>query len=103
MLSLQMSGLHMHADTYGEPNGLHGLHVHDLDSDGHDHRADVDISVLDQGLVWSPLSPLCALILASLLALVWTPALVRPSPNRHLCVRHRTRWRPPLRAPPLTF
>lgn len=103
MLSLQLSGLHMHANAHGEPSGLHGPHVHDLDSDGHDHRADVNILVFDSGIVWSTLSPLPLLILSFLLAVIWTPEAVRRPPVYHLRLRHRCRWRPPLRAPPLTL
>lgn len=102
MLFLQMSGLHVHADAHDEASGLHGTHVHDLDSDGHDHSADVDVSVLDLGIVWSKLMPVLLLTTAVILAIAWTRQTVWPPPIRVPSLRQRSGWRPPLRAPPLS-
>lgn len=102
MLCLQMSGLHVHANAHDEASGLHGTHVHDLDSDGHDHSADVDVSVFDPGIVWSKLMPALVLAIAIILPVVWTLQTVWPPPLRMLSLRRRARWRPPLRAPPVS-
>lgn len=102
MISLQMSGLHVHASAHQDASSLHGAHVHDLDSDGHDHSADVDVSVLDPGIVWSKLMPALMLAIAIILPVVWTRQTVWPPPLRMLSLRRRARWRPPLRAPPLS-
>lgn len=92
----------MHPNAHDEASGLHSTHVHDLDSDGHDHSADVDVSVLDLGIVWSKIMPVLLLAIAVMLAVVWTRQRVWPAPIRILSLRHRSRWRPPLRAPPLS-
>lgn len=102
MISLQMSGLHMHANAQDGASGLHGKHVHDLDSDGHDHSADTDVSVLDPGIVWSKLMPVLLLAILVILAVVWTRQMVWPRPARVLPLHRPPRWRPPLRAPPLS-
>lgn len=101
MLSVQMSGLHMHASVDDEASRLHGTHVHDIGSDSHDHSADVDVSVLDLGIVWSKLMPML-LAIAVVLAVVWTRQTEWPLPIRILSLRRQFRWRPPLRAPPLS-
>ena len=102
MLCLQMSGLHVHANAHDEASGLHGAHLHDLDSDGHDHSADVDVSLLDLGIVWSKLMPVLLLAIAIILPVVWTLQTIWPPPLRMPSLRRRSRWRPPLRAPPLS-
>ena len=47
VLMAQVSGLHLHASSHAENQGLHGAHVHGADPDGHDHAADVDVSVFE--------------------------------------------------------
>lgn len=108
MLSMQMTGLHLHA---GEPasntglhglHGLHGSHVHDVDSDGHDHSADVDVSLIDFGIVWSKIMPVLLAVFVTLPAIVWIVHTLWPPPAPLMALRRRSRWRPPLRAPPLS-
>ena len=50
MLLMQMSGLHLHAGDHVDDAALHGAHVHEVGPDGHDHTADVDVSLIDYGL-----------------------------------------------------
>lgn len=102
MFSLQISGLHMHVSVQGDASGLHGAHVHQLDTDGHDHGGDLDVSVLDPGTVWSKIMPVLLLAYSILLAVVWTRQWFWPPPQHIFSPRRRSRWRPPLRAPPLS-
>ena len=102
MLLMQMSGLHLHAGDHGDDAALHGAHVHDVGSDGHDHTADVDVSLIDFGIVWSKIMPVLMVILPTALAIVWVLHTLWPPPTTLIPLRRRSRWRPPLRAPPLT-
>lgn len=102
MLSMQMTGLHLHASEPGSNTGLHGSHVHDVDSDGHDHRADVDVSLIDFGIVWSKIMPVLLAVFVTLPAIVWILHALWPPPAPLMPLRRRSRWRPPLRAPPLS-
>jgi hypothetical protein len=80
---------------------LHAEHVHDADPDGHDHSADVDVSIFELGTLWAKL----AFLLPALGMFLLVPPIrcwilrhsAEPSPAR----RSQSRWRPPLRAPPL--
>ena len=103
LLAMQMSGLHLHVDADGHDAGLHGAHVHQAGPDDHDHSTDTDVSLLEQlGIGWSKLIPLL-LIWAIVLAWVgWIQARLRTPPRQSTKVRHRHRWRPPLRAPPIS-
>jgi hypothetical protein len=99
ILLLQASGLHLHASLEPENAGLHAEHFHVADPDGHDHAADVDVSLLELS-VWAKLYPVLICFLALFLAVSvfsWRNRFLRPvdpssSPPCH--------WRPPLRAPP---
>ena len=103
MLSMQMSGLHLHAGDHHNDAALHGVHVHDVDPDGHDHSADVDVSVIDFGIVWSKIMPVLLSIFPVTLAIVWVLHTLWPPTTLLIPLRRRSRWRPPLRAPPLTL
>ncbi|HNP35401.1 MAG TPA: hypothetical protein PKK10_06075 [Woeseiaceae bacterium] len=102
LLLMQFSGLHLHAGDLGDGAALHGTHVHDVGSDGHDHTADVDVSLIDFGIVWSKIMPVLMAILPVALAIVWVLHTLWPPPTTLIPLRRRSRWRPPLRAPPLT-
>ena len=102
MLLMQMSGLHLHAGDHGDDAALHGAHVHDVEPGGHDHGADVDVSLIDFGIVWSKLMPVLMAILPTVLAVTWILHTLRPPPAPLMSLRRRSRWRPPLRAPPLS-
>jgi hypothetical protein len=102
MLAMQMSGLHLHAGDQGDDAALHGAHVHDVDSDGHDHSADVDVSLTDFGIVWTKVLSVLLAVFIALPAVVWILHTLWPPPALLTSLRRRSRWRPPLRAPPLT-
>ena len=70
MLLMQISGLHLHAGDHSNDASLHGAHVHDIAPDGHDHTADVDVSLIDFGIVWSKIMPILMAILPTALAIV---------------------------------
>ena len=102
MLLMQFSGLHLHAGDHVDDAALHGAHVHDVGPDGHDHTADVDVSLIDYGIVWSKIMPVLMAILPTALAIVWVLHTLWPPPIPLIPLRRRSRWRPPLRAPPLS-
>lgn len=102
MLCMQMSGLHLHAGTSSNDAGLHAAHMHDVDPDEHDHSADIDVSLIDLGFVWSKILPVLLAVLPTILAIVWILHVLWPSPILVPFQRWRLRWRPPLRAPPLS-
>jgi len=104
------STLHEHVGTDHATALVHGGHLHA--EDGHEsHRGDhvIDLKVLaatdvaphiEMAALVVMISSAAALaVLLQLLAPILFPAApeVRPKPSR------RTRWRPPLRGPPLSF
>jgi len=99
LLSMQLSGLHMHVNPEGV-GGLHGTHVHATEPDGHEHEHDIDVSLFELVTGWGNpilfLSPLLFILLTFTQngRTVWM--LVADTFQR----RHHSRWRPPLRAPP---
>jgi hypothetical protein len=103
LLTLQSAGLHLHANVHTDGMQLHTEHVHDADSDGHDHSADVDVTIFELGMLWAKL----ALLLPSLGILVLLAPgsfrVCRYTSERPPAQRRQARWRPPLRAPPVTL
>jgi hypothetical protein len=103
LLSLQLSGLHLHVDAYGADNAteLHGTHLHEDESDEHGHDSDVDVGLTEPGITWKNYFPILAMFTLTLLvtfprvAKIWTPT-VEP-----FFTSYRSHWRPPMRAPPL--
>jgi hypothetical protein len=103
LLAIQLSGLHMHVDAAGDARGMHGTHVHQLDPDDHDHSTDIDVSVLEQVSVsWSKLVPLLFTAAILLASVVWRRLKVRAPPEITAKASGNIRWRPPLRAPPIS-
>ncbi len=100
LLSMQLSGLHMHVNTDGS-DGLHGTHVHATDPDGHEHEHDIDVSLLELGASWGKLVLLLPPLLFILLTFAQSGRTVWILVEDTFQRRQRTRWRPPLRAPPL--
>jgi hypothetical protein len=102
LLTMQLSGVHLHVSVAHQSSTLHDAHLHNAGIDGHDndHDPELDVSPFEPGVSWFKLIPfivcLVFVLLASILAsrTVWPPLLER------LPERHRSRWRPPLRAPP---
>ena len=101
LLSLQFSGLHQHVSTEGFSGEAHGTHLHDLDPDGNDHDAEVDVSFFELGITWSKTMPFLITLILVLLIIGRTAQSVSFPPYQLLQPRKRLRWRPPLRAPPL--
>lgn len=99
---MQMSGLHLHVNADSQGGALHGTHLHDADIDGHghDHDAEIDVSSFDPGTTWSKLIPFLVSLVYVLLTTVLASKTVWPPQVERLPIRHRFRWRPPLRAPP---
>jgi hypothetical protein len=104
LLSMQLSGLHLHVNSDGA-GGLHGTHVHETDSDGHGHghEHDTDVSLFELGTSWGNL----VLFLPPLFIML---TFVQSGRSVWMLIadtfqhrRHRSRWRPPLRAPPLSL
>lgn len=102
LVSFQMSGLHMHAGTQSDDATIHGAHIHSADPDGHDHSADIDVFLLDLGIVWSKLMPFLVALSPTALAIIWIFHSLRPTAVKTFPLRRRSHWRPPLRAPPLS-
>ena len=102
MLLMQLSGMHLHAGDHDNDAALHGTHVHDVDPARHDHSADVDVSIIAFGIVWAKVMPVLLAVFVTSLAVVWLVHILWPPPVRLMSLRRRSRWRPPLRAPPLT-
>lgn len=102
LLVLQTVGLHMHANPQTEGVNLHAEHVHGMDPDGHDHSADVDVSIVELGAVWAKLSPMILaiglLLLVPLVLVCRIRCMTASVPS--LCSTQGLR--PPLRAPPLS-
>ncbi len=100
LFSAQAVGLHLHANVDG--GGLHGWHLHHADPDGHDHSGDIDVSLLELSTTWLKIFTFLIPFVVPLLAPVWRARGVSSPPLPVLSTRRRSRWRPPLRAPPLT-
>lgn len=102
LLTMQMSGLHMHVSIDSQGGAHHGTHLHDAGIDGHglDHDVEVDVSTFETGTTWSKLIPLLVSLVFVLLATVLASMTVWPALVERLPTRHQSRWRPPLRAPP---
>lgn len=102
LLSMQLAGVHMHVNVEGGHGGIYGTHVHDAGPGGGDHSADVDVSLFELGTAWSKLVPLLPGYTIVLLTVVWILHTLWPPPLTALALRRRSRWLPPLRAPPIT-
>ena len=101
LLSIQFSGLHQHMSTQEFNGEAHGTHLHDLDPDGHDHDTGADVSFFELGTTWLKIMPFVIPLGLVLLIIGRTVQLARFPPCQLLQLRKRSRWRPPLRAPPI--
>ena len=102
LLTMQMSGLHLHVSVDSQSGALHGTHLHDaaLGEHGHDHDAEIDVSSFEPGVTWSKLIPILVALIFALVPLIRTSTTVRLPLVERFPARHRSHWRPPLRAPP---
>lgn len=100
LLTMQMSGLHLHVSVDGQSGAHDEAHLHDAKPGGHDHDGEIDVSSFEPGVTWSKLIPFFMALIFALLPVIRTSTAVRPPLVERLSTRHRSRWRPPLRAPP---
>ncbi len=103
LLAMQMSGLHLHVDSIGQDAGLHGSHLHNVSLHDHDHSADTDVSLLELATAWSKFIPLIFACVIALFAASWMSQLFWSPPVQASKTHHRIRWRPLLRAPPISL
>ena len=103
LLFAQAFGTHLHVNDEGGHSELHGLHIHETDHHDHEHHADTDVSVLEKaGTWWSKLPFFVLAFLAISAAAVWVKSRTWSLLELFTKPRRRSRWRPPLRAPPVT-
>ena len=114
LLSTQMSGMHFHIDEDGQGAGIHTSHQHQIqpatdhhhnEADYvHNHSVEVDVSLPEQlSATWTKLLPvLIACIIAAILGLRLHQPVLIPCISLTRVLR-RERWRPPLRAPPISL
>ena len=104
-LSMQISGLHGHISVSdGAAEEHQNTHLHDADVNGHeiDHDIDEEIDVpLDIRTVWVKTMPFLLLLVLGILSTSLPVRSIWLRLPEQLNTRRRTRWRPPLRAPPL--
>ena len=108
LLFIQFNGLHQHLDINDSDAAIHGTHVHGVTPDSHgvspdthDHSEEVDASFFELGVGWSKIMPFLIMLVLSVLVISMTACSVIFSYCHFLSLRRRSRWRPPLRAPPL--
>jgi len=105
-LALQFSGLHLHlhavnAEHPAEGNGAL-LRVAVTDFDEHESDADVDVSLFELGSTAQKSMPFIVALVAAVLSLLWVYKVSWPVPVNSFRFMCRPRWRPLLRAPPLS-
>jgi hypothetical protein len=113
LLVLQFSGLHLHADAGGNDAGLHVAHLqhvvaenhsHHGTVDAHDHGAETNVLLADQlSASWAKLIALLIGFMIAVLLCLRLLTRLRLAPTRPRKVQHLERWRPPLRAPPISL
>jgi hypothetical protein len=100
LLSMQLSGLHLHVNSDGN-GGLHGPHVHDAAREGHSHESDTDVSLLEFFFGWMKLLSFFIPLVFVLLSVMQRRKIVWAPITHSIFTRGQSRWRPPLRAPPI--
>ncbi len=99
---LQFSGLHRHVSSKTNSQELHGSHAPGFDRDHHEHAASVDVALFELSNIVRNVLPLLAIIVA--LFVFVRSTLDRPIHRGSTLATHsRSRWRPPLRAPPVSI
>ncbi|ANO52531.1 hypothetical protein [Woeseia oceani] len=105
-LALQFSGLHLHLHAANAAHSAEGnvahLRVAMTDFDAHESEADVDVSLFELGSTAQKSMPFIVALVAAVLLLLWTYKVSWPIPVNSFRFMCRPRWRPLLRAPPLT-
>lgn len=96
---MQSGGIHLHVNAAGS-GGVHGMHVHETERSEHDHLGDTDVSLLEVIRSVNQTFPFIAVFILTLLVVSKGLAPLWASRTGLLSPSHRSRWRPPLRAPP---
>lgn len=102
LVSMQASGLHLHVNAAGA-GGFHGTHLHEADLSDHGHIGDTDVSLFELIRSVNQTFPFIAAFILTLLVVTRCHAYLWAFGTGLLSPRHRSRWRPPLRAPPFPF
>ncbi len=103
LLSVQLSGLHMHINLQGDDGEPHTTHVHESDPDGDDHSDDIEVSVFELGSAWAKVMVFIMPVAVVLLGITWLVQAPWPFLVQRLTLKRSARWRPPLRAPPASI
>jgi hypothetical protein len=99
---MQVSSLHLHTNLEGIGD-LHGNHIHVEGPDVHGNETEIDDSFLDFFSAWVKPISFLILFIAVYLSVVTFAGRVWTAITKTFCPRCYSRWRPPLRAPPLTI
>jgi hypothetical protein len=99
---MQVSGQHLHINLE-ESSGLHGTHVHVVETDGHDHEAETDVSLLELASGWVKTIAFLFLLVAIFFVVAPFGTQVWVSTAKVFHPLKYSRWRPPLRAPPSSY
>jgi hypothetical protein len=97
-----LSGVHAHVDDHGFDGAVQSTHDRHHDH-GDEHDGDVDVQVLDLGVTAAKVVFVLFALGLTLFLLVPARGPVRFEYEIRLPLRRRLRWRPPLRAPPLSI
>jgi hypothetical protein len=77
------------------------MHLHDLNPEGSDHDREVDVSFFELGITLAKIMPFLITLILVLLVIGRAAKSVSFPPGQFIQPHKRSRWRPPLRAPPL--
>ncbi len=102
LLSMQLSGLHLHVSIDSVDGTTHHPHLHQADPDDQ-HETDVDVDLTGAGITWKKYSFILSLLSFALLVIYQISTQNRVSHTQRLSACGNWRWRPPLRAPPQPF
>ena len=99
LVSMQASGIHLHVNTAGA-GGIHSSNIHESGLNDQDHFGDTDVSLFEVISSATQAAYFVAVFVFALLVVTKCEAHLWAASTRRLGPRHRSRWRPPLRAPP---
>jgi hypothetical protein len=103
LFGAQLSGLHMHVDDHGYAGAPHAAHSHHHGGgDRHDHEHETDVTAIDLGTIATKQIFLPAALALAVVMILSLCQRVVPQPLMLAMPCGRVRWRPPLRAPPLS-
>ena len=96
---MQASGIHLHINAAGT-GGVHDSHIHETERSDHSHFGDTDVSLFELIRSVGQTFLFIAAFVFALLEVARCQTYIWDSRTGLLGPRHRSRWRPPLRAPP---